>query len=188
MYADARHREEVIVHLFGQTPSHWAELLNHSVAIGVLAFIGVTATWWLRRTYGKEGTDTRRAEVQMACEQKNSDTMAANAITLVELKNLAASQQDLCSRHAGALEKVSSGLTQVSDEIKTNADAAEELALKYKSPRHYKTTYLVDLAGEMVDTFGRIAKNKGLDIDDDLEPLRTKVTEAKLHMHPGDVP
>jgi len=167
---------------------NWAELMNHSVAIAVLLFVGTTIRWYLKRTYGKDGTDTKLVEAQTQCELKNSETMAGNATTLVEIKNLAASQQELCRQHVGGLQQVGDELVQLNQGVQANRESAERFEVLYKSPRHYKTTYLVDLAGELIDTFARIAKKNGLDFDTDLESLRARITAVKHEMHEGDLP
>lgn len=103
--------------IFAQTPLAWPEILNHSVAIGVLLFIGTLVFMWYKRTYGNDGTATKESAnriecdkeeslTRIACAKKVSETLAASQVTLVELKNVMVAQQSSCDKHANAVTHI----------------------------------------------------------------------------------
>jgi hypothetical protein len=169
-------------------PEGWAEVLNHSVAIGVIMFIGFVAVWWLKRTYGVDGTATKESEARIECGLANAKTMAANQITLIELKDLSAKQQQLCGQHASALITVGTELDGLEGKVGRTVIASEKMCDMWagRNHREYKTSYLVDLAMEAIDTLGQVANKCDLDCAAELQSLRTKAADAKNHMQRGE--
>ena len=162
-------------------------MLNHSVAIGVLVFIGSAAMWWLKRTYGADGTATKLAESRIACDEKNSETMAGNRTTLVQLKDLAANQQQLCGRHAVALEIVGTELVGVEGKLDKAVDATAAMATQWGNKNHkeYQTVPVLDAMLHTIDAAEALAAKCGCECGDELRALRGKIADEKTQMQRG---
>ena len=105
-------------------PLPWADVLNHSVAIGVVLFFGVGLRWVALRLFGVDGIITRSMATSSESLEKNTRLLG----TMAEAN---AAQMQLCSRHAAAMVSLD----------KTSL----ELVLLHKDPNSpFATVHLTD--------------------------------------------
>jgi hypothetical protein len=136
----------------------------------VLTFVAGCFVWWLRRTYGKDGTDTKKNETDIACLLKNTETLA-------KLEANATRQLDSCGRHLVDLEHVDDKLTQT-------VDATGKMASQWgdKNHREYRTPPILDALMHMVYTAGVLSDKEGRDCKQELLELRTNLESIKTRM------
>ena len=165
-------------------PLDWPEMLNHSVAIAVLAFIATWAIAYYKRTYGIEGTDTKESAARVACAKENAKTLAASQVTLVELKDLSARQQTLCGAHANGLVQVTTGLATAEGNAVATRTAAERVNEEWGGVRHeeFRTPPVLDVLFKMVKTAEVVIAKDGSDCEAEFRELRDEITEAKTRM------
>ena len=186
--------------LIGQTPLEWPEILNHSVAIGVLMFIGTLSFLWYKRTYGVDGTDTKKSANRLECEKnesanrvecekKNSDTLAASQVTLVELKDLAAMQQERCGVHANGLAVVATKLGEVDTDAGAARVASETVAKEWGNVNHkeFRTPPMLDALTHTVDMLEKMEIRRGYadECREEFVLLRSQIQEIKREMTRG---
>ena len=153
--------------------SNW----NQGVAIGVLSFIGGCWLWYLKRTYGKEGTETRRTESSIECEKLNS-------ATLIELKDLAASQQRQCGRHALSMETVETELDSVDGKLDAVIESSKSIADEWADVNHkeFRTPPILDAIVRVIKTVEALEKKGWRDCEGELRELRGEIEEIKARM------
>ena len=174
--------------IFAQTPLvNWPEMLNHSVALAVLAFIGTLIMMYYKRTYGVDGTDTKESASRVENNAKNSETLAASQVTLVELKDLAARQQQLCGIHSTGIVQITTELTAVEDKLDITVDATEAMANQWgdKNHKEYRTEPVINSILHAIDTVEKLTAKCDSDYSEDLRLLRAKIQDEKTQMQRG---
>ena len=186
--------------ILAQTPFDWAEVLNHSVAIGVVLFFGMGLIWLTKRLFGSDGIITRSAERSAATMEKYGDS-------LVALTDLNRSQQTLCSAHAGSmkvLEQFSErmielhtdpestfstvGLREKLEGIDANAKKAVANSMVMaetwakRNHREYRTPPVLDAMIHIIETAEELAPRCNCDCQTELRSLRQKIEGVKAKM------
>ena len=173
--------------ILAQTPLDWAELLQHSALVAFALAAGGTGFWLLKREYGAGGNRDKLMASRIACDGKNSETMAGNRTTLVQLKDLAANQQQLCGRHAVALEIVGTELVGVEGKLDKAVDATAAMANQWGNKNHkeYQTVPVLDAMLHTIDAAEALAAKCGCECGEELRALRGKIADEKTQMQRG---
>ena len=175
--------------IFAQTPLAWPEILNHSVAIGVVLFFGIGLAWVARRLFGVDGIITRQTDVASASLETTTKTLVAQTITLDKLEANATAQQGLCVRHASALETVGGSMAAVDQSLAATREASESVAKEWGHVNHqeFRTPPILDALTHTVDMLEKMEIRRGHadECREEFALLRSQIAEIKREMTRG---
>lgn len=174
--------------VLAQSPIDWASTLEHSVTIGVLLFGGYGLAWVAVKLFGKGGYTERMND------------------TLSDIKDLVGNQQVLCTKHAGAVERMcvveetlartvgEAVVAATSDrkEISDNVDRILDHTTKTdmwgrQNVDEYRVIPALDAMLAAVDTAERVAGhcNHADEVVKEIRDLKHEVVEIKARIR-GD--
>lgn len=191
--------------ILAQTPLAWPEILNHSVAIGVVIFFGLGLTWTFKRLFGIDGVITKSSD-------RNAVMMEKYGETLVELKDLNVSQQQLCSAHAGSMKTlenfsgemirlhndpnstfatvgIKEELSGLKNGVGETIEHSKVMANQWgdKNHKEYRTPPLLDALSHTVDMLEKMEVRRGHadECREEFVLLRSQIADVKKEMTGG---